>query len=91
VEEVAADPQALALGIFQTGPHPTIPTLMSVGPPFLLGGDRPPLRRHPPMHGEHTREVLAELGFRHPEVEALLGSAASTGTTRTPAARPVDG
>jgi len=65
--------------------------LMSVGLPFLLGGDRPPLRRHPPMHGEHTREVLAELGFRHPEVEALLGSAAAAGTGRAPGGRPADG
>ena len=90
-EDVAADPQALALGIYQTGSHPTIPALMSVGLPFLLGGDRPPLRRHPPVHGEHTREVLAELGFRHPEVEALLGSAAAAGTGQVPAVGPADG
>ncbi len=91
VEEVATDPQAFALGIYQTGPHPTIPTLTSVGPPFLLGGDRPPLRRHPPLHGEHTREVLAELGFPPQEVEALLDSQACAGAERASATRPVDG
>ena len=72
--EVTADPQALALGIFQTAAHPTISGLTSVGLPFLLGGDRLPLRRHPPVHGEHTREVLAELGFGPDDVEALVRS-----------------
>jgi crotonobetainyl-CoA:carnitine CoA-transferase CaiB-like acyl-CoA transferase len=71
-EEVAADPQALALGIFQSISHPAIPHLTSIGVPFLLGGDRPPLRRHPPIHGEHTREVLTELGFGPDDIKALL-------------------
>lgn len=71
--EVAADPQALALGIVQTIAHPTIPALQSLGLPLLLGGVRPPLRRHPPTLGEHTREVLAELGFG-PEQIASLGT-----------------
>ncbi len=71
-EEVAADPQALALGIMQSISHPAIPHLTSIGVPFLLGGDRPPLRRHPPVHGEHTREVLTELGFCPDDIKALL-------------------
>jgi crotonobetainyl-CoA:carnitine CoA-transferase CaiB-like acyl-CoA transferase len=78
-EDVAVDPQALALEIFQTAAHPTIPRLMSVGLPFLLDGDRPPLRRHPPAHGEHTREVLTELGFPPEDVEALIASPAAGG------------
>jgi crotonobetainyl-CoA:carnitine CoA-transferase CaiB-like acyl-CoA transferase len=71
--DVAADPQTLALGIVQTIAHPMIPALQSIGLPLLIGGVRPPLRRHPPMLGEHTREVLIELGFG-PEQIAALGS-----------------
>jgi len=48
---VAADPQALALGIFQSAPHRTIPGFLSVGLPVLLDGVRPPLRRCPPGPG----------------------------------------
>ncbi len=77
--EVAADPQALALGIFQSAPHRTIPGFLSVGLPVLLDGVRPPLRRCPPVRGEHTAEVLAELRFSPEEIEALLRSAAVSG------------
>ena len=79
IAEVAADPQALALGIVQTVEHPAIPALKSLGLPFLLNGVRPPLRRHPPMLGQHTREVLAELGFEAEQIAAL-------GTSPDPAA-----
>src|SRR5262249_3331067 len=70
---VAADPQALAPGIVQTIAPPPIPALQSIGLPLLIGGVRPPLRRHPPVLGEHTREVLTELGFG-PEQIAAFGS-----------------
>jgi crotonobetainyl-CoA:carnitine CoA-transferase CaiB-like acyl-CoA transferase len=77
--EVASDPQAKALGIYQTVPHPTVAEFISVGLPLLLDGERPPLRRRPPGKGEHTREVLTELGFAPEDVEALLRSPALTG------------
>lgn len=77
--EVASDSQALALGIFQTAPHPSIPAFLSVGLPMLFDGERPPLRRCPPTKGQHTGEVLAELGFPAQEVAALMRSSALTG------------
>ena len=79
--DVAADPQTLALGIVQTIVHPTIPTLQSIGLPFLIEGVRPPLRRHPPVIGEHTREVLTALGFG-PEQIAALGSSPDSAADR---------
>jgi crotonobetainyl-CoA:carnitine CoA-transferase CaiB-like acyl-CoA transferase len=53
VADVASDPQALALGMFQTAAHPTIAELRSVALPVALEGERPPLRRPPPLLGEH--------------------------------------
>jgi crotonobetainyl-CoA:carnitine CoA-transferase CaiB-like acyl-CoA transferase len=85
--EVAADPQAHALGIFQQIAHPTIPDFRSVGLPFLLAGARPPLRRHPPRLGEHTRDALREWGVPPEAIDAVLAEAAAG----IPAARPAAG
>ena len=40
-----------------------IESIASVASPLRLGATPPVLRRAPPMLGEHTDEVLAELGL----------------------------
>ncbi|HZU15757.1 MAG TPA: CoA transferase [Candidatus Dormibacteraeota bacterium] len=70
--QVAGDAQAAALGIFQTLPRAGVDGFRSVAMPFVVDGERPPLRHPPPALGEHTREVLAELGFAAAEIEALV-------------------
>lgn len=52
--------------------HPTCGSVPMVGFPFKLNGTPQSIRRHPPRLGEHTREVLSELGFSAPEVDELL-------------------
>ncbi|MNT29927.1 Formyl-coenzyme A transferase [compost metagenome] len=44
--------------------------------PITLGGERLGVRLHPPTLGEHTRALLAELGYAHEQVEALHAEAA---------------
>jgi crotonobetainyl-CoA:carnitine CoA-transferase CaiB-like acyl-CoA transferase len=39
--------------------------------PFTLDGERPGTRLNPPQRGEHTREVLAALGYAAPDIESL--------------------
>jgi itaconate CoA-transferase len=48
-------------------PVGAIPT---IGSPILVDGDRPELGPVPAL-GEHTREVLAELGFEAAEIDAV--------------------
>jgi crotonobetainyl-CoA:carnitine CoA-transferase CaiB-like acyl-CoA transferase len=59
----AHDPHLAALGMVQELDHPAIEGFRSVGLPFLIDGERPPLRRWPPGLGEHQAEVLHELGL----------------------------
>jgi crotonobetainyl-CoA:carnitine CoA-transferase CaiB-like acyl-CoA transferase len=60
----ASEPHTGALGIVQEAAHPAIEGFRSVALPFLIDGERSPLRRPPPGLGEHQAEVLEELGIR---------------------------
>lgn len=79
--EVTVDQQTRALEILQAAVHPDIPDFRSVGMPFVIDGERPPLRRVPPALGEHTQEVLRELGYGNEEIARLRASEALGGTT----------
>jgi crotonobetainyl-CoA:carnitine CoA-transferase CaiB-like acyl-CoA transferase len=41
------------------------------GLPMEFAGERLPLRRNPPLLGEHGPEILAELGYAKAEIEAM--------------------
>ncbi|MGH8803718.1 MAG: CaiB/BaiF CoA transferase family protein [Polaromonas sp.] len=45
--------------------------------PLTLGGERPGVRLNPPRLGEHTRELLQELGYGEEAIQALLASPAT--------------
>lgn len=62
VAEVLRDPQVLERRMIETVDHPTIGPLRLTGIPFKLAATPGSIRRPPPLLGEHTREVLEELG-----------------------------
>ena len=76
ISEVFDDPQVRALGLIETVPHPTIGELPLVRSPLSLGATPAATRRAPPLLGEHTLDVLRELGYSDGEARALARSPA---------------
>ncbi len=72
LDRVFADPQVRHLGLVQEVPHPTAGTVPLVRSPFRFSETPVPIRRHPPLLGEHTEEILQELLGLSPEDVARL-------------------
>jgi crotonobetainyl-CoA:carnitine CoA-transferase CaiB-like acyl-CoA transferase len=51
--------------------HPVAGPYRLIPPPVRFAGGRSPLRRPAPLIGEHTREVLAEVGYPESEIDRL--------------------
>jgi crotonobetainyl-CoA:carnitine CoA-transferase CaiB-like acyl-CoA transferase len=71
VDRVVSDPQTKASEMLAPTPRPDIPDLTTVAFPVRFGDERPLPRRSPPRVGEHTVDVLGELGFGAAEMGEL--------------------
>lgn len=70
--EVEVDPQVHHNQMIMTIDHPEAGSVRLLAHPVRYDGKAPALRRMPPRQGQHTREVLAELGYQADEVEDLF-------------------
>ena len=71
LDHVLNDPQTQAREMIVDVPHPLIPDLKLLGLPIKLGDTPGSLRLPPPLKGQHTEEVLIELGYRTVDITAL--------------------
>lgn len=72
MEHLFADPQVKHRNMIAEVPHPTIGTLRLGGVPIKYSETPGSIRRHPPLLGEHTDEVLTELmEYSTEKIEAL--------------------
>ncbi len=69
--EVFADPQVQDRGMTVELPHALAGTLRLVASPMKLAGTPVQYRSAPPLLGEHTEQVLLELGLPPERVAAL--------------------
>jgi len=61
--DLANDPHAQAIGLLETSTHPVAGRLRQPRHPTAFGPERPTLGSPAPMLGEHTDEILRELGL----------------------------
>ena len=71
IDQLFADPQVQQLGIARTVEHPRLGTLRLVGQPVQLSRTDPALRSAAPDAGQHSAEILAELGYDAAAIEEL--------------------
>jgi crotonobetainyl-CoA:carnitine CoA-transferase CaiB-like acyl-CoA transferase len=73
--EVAADPQAEANGYIAEVEYPGGEKVRMVRTPLQFDGDLPPMG-HAPEVGQHTEEILIELGYSWDDIGALQAAGA---------------
>jgi len=72
MDQVATEPQTEASGMLPTVKHPRLPDYRAVALPIKWDGERPAAARVPPLLGEHSAEVLAELGYDDAGIRGLV-------------------
>ncbi|CAD6558542.1 Acetyl-CoA:oxalate CoA-transferase [Paraburkholderia kirstenboschensis] len=82
-DQVEADPQVAHNRIIMEVDHPQAGPIRLLAHPVRYDGTAPPLTRQPPRQGEHTREVLAELGYEPDEIDTLVEAGAALTGRRT--------
>jgi crotonobetainyl-CoA:carnitine CoA-transferase CaiB-like acyl-CoA transferase len=81
LHEVFTDPQVVHNQSVAELSHPRLGSYQVLGNPVTMSRTPPAPSRHAPEAGEHTTEILAELGFSQTEIADLLATATVSANT----------
>jgi formyl-CoA transferase len=84
--DFTSDPQVAHLGLREEVMHPTAGRMMVPGSPFRLERSPTKTGRPAPLLGQHTSEVLSEMGYESEKIEQLIDSGV-IGQAKTPATK----
>src|SRR3546814_14541864 len=76
IAEMHTDPQALAREMIVTTNHPVAGRVDTLGLPVKFSATPGGIAQPAPLLGEHSREVLAELGFSAAEIARMVDAGA---------------
>ena len=71
IGEMLEHPQALARDMVVQTDHERVGAVKGLGMAVKFHGTEPVALRPPPTHGQHSHQVLAELGYSDSEIEAM--------------------
>ena len=71
------DPHLRATGFFRMSEHPSQGRIREIGIASTWSESPPSIRRHAPKLGEHSREVLGEIGSKSDEIDRMFSQGAS--------------
>ena len=72
--EAATDPQVAHMRLIQSYKHPVAGEVRVVGPAIGMSETPPSITRAAPLVGQHTREILEEIGYAASTVDDLIGA-----------------
>lgn len=77
LEEMMEDPHLTETGFFSAVEHPTEGRLKQMTFPSTWSGTQPDATRHAPKLGEHSAEILEELGFDQEQIDRMIRDGAT--------------
>jgi crotonobetainyl-CoA:carnitine CoA-transferase CaiB-like acyl-CoA transferase len=78
-KEVLEHPQSVARNLVLDVEHPRLGKMRAVRNPVLFDHDGPEFARTAPMLGEHSLELLGELGYSRAEIETFVAQGVTQG------------
>ncbi|MEI6666661.1 MAG: CoA transferase [Acidobacteriota bacterium] len=77
LDDLLTDEHLVATGFWKTFDHPTEGPILLPGVPTTFSETPGSVRRLPPRLGEHSREVLREIGLGESDIDAMVASGAT--------------